>query len=455
MQRAVRDTPADVQKGQKKMRTSKILIALAAVLMLLPAGATATQSAAPRSSSNLELVAEIKGGGGTDLEFFSRTLATYKDATGEMITPAEPVERHFSLVGNQTSGAKVVDITNPETPYVAAVVPDCKIGQGDVQVTADGMVAAIAKQSAGTCKRTSPGTGSLSNGSAMVDLADVYAPKVVGFAVESQGSHNNTLHPSGDFLYISTSALAPSNGHETRIPIFDVSDPANPVKVKDFLVPGNGPHDIRFSADGKRAYFAGISMFHIVNTEDPKNPSVVSRIIPPGGSIGHDTLITKDKRFLFLGDEAGGGQIYPCPGGAIYAYDLTDERAPILLGAAEAGGGPVFARNIEEAPGPQTTGGCTSHVMELNPDGKSLSLGWYRLGTRTFSFASFYNPDGTPKAAAGIAAAWGKYGVGLVETGFMIPDNANTWAAKQYSKVPGYIFSDDLNLGFYVTKIKS
>ncbi len=36
----------------------------------------------------------------------------------------------------------------------------------------------------------------------------------------------------------------------------------------------------------------------------------------------------------------------------------------------------------------------------------------------------------------------------------MIPDNANTWSAKQYAKVPGYIFSDDLNLGFYVTKIK-
>ena len=434
------------------MTKARIVAALAFALLLLPQVAGGTEEVAPRSSPNLELVAQIPGGG-TDLEFFSRTLSTYMEADGTMVTPAVPVERHFSLAGNPSLGARIIDITNPQQPFVAATVPNCRIGQGDTQVTADGMVAAIAKQGDGTC-RTMTGPA-LSNGSALVDLSNVYDPKVVGRAIESQGSHNNTIHPSGDFLYISTSALAPSDGSNSRVPIFDISNPAAPTKVKDFMIPGNGPHDIRFSADGKRAYFAGISAYHIVNTEDPKNPSIISTIVPPGGSIGHDTLITKDKRFLFLGDEAGGGQIFPCPGGAIYVYDLTDERAPILLGAAEAGGGPVFARNIDEVPGPQRTGGCTSHVMELNPDGKSLTLGWYTLGTRVFDFSSFYNADGTPKTAAGIAASWGKFGVGLVETGYMIPDGAVTWAAKQYAKVPGYIFSNDTAYGFYVTKIKS
>jgi hypothetical protein len=40
------------------------------------------------------------------------------------------------------------------------------------------------------------------------------------------------------------------------------------------------------------------------------------------------------------------------------------------------------------------------------------------------------------------------------ETGWIVPQGANTWSAKQYIGVPGYIFSDDLALGFYVTKIK-
>jgi hypothetical protein len=439
------------------MTRMRMVSALSFSLLLLPQMAGGAEVAAPRSSANLEYVTSLPGGGGTDLEFFSRTLETYKDRDGNFIEPPEPVERHFALVGDENSPARIIDITSPEQPFVASSIPNCSVSQGDPQVTQDGMVAAIAKQGGGTCRIT-PNGAVLSNGSAIIDLSDVYAPMVVGRATESLGSHNNTIHPSGDYLYISTSTEAPTKAEtaESRIPIFDISNPAAPVKVKDFMAPVNGPHDIRFSADGKRAYLAGISAFHIVNTEDPRNPSLISTIVPPGGTIGHDTLVTPDKNFLFLGDEGGGGLPYPCPGGAIYAYDIRDEETPILLGLAQAGGGPVTNRNLEEpAPGTAGSAGCTSHVMELNPDQKSLTLGWYGLGSRMFSFSSFYNADGTPKTAGNIAAAWGKFGVGLVETGFMIPDGANTWSAKQYAKVPGYIFSDDLVLGFYVTKIKS
>ncbi len=428
--------------------TRKHLVAiLAAALLLVPLTAGGI-TAAPRHSANLRLVANIPGSGGTDIEFFSRTLTSYLTSEGNEITPPEPVERHFALVGNQNNPANIVDITSPEQPYVAASIPNCSVSQGDVQVTKDGMVAAIAKQGGGTC-RTVTGQ-SLTGGSALIDLSDVYNPRVVGRAIESQGSHNNTIHPSGDYLYISTSALAPTDGSNSRVPIFDISNPANPVKVMDFMIPVNGPHDIRFSPDGKRAYFAGISAFYIVNTEDPRNPSIISRIVPPGGSIGHDTLVTPDKAFLFLGDEGGGGSSYPCPGGAIYVYDIRIEAAPILLGAAEAGGGPVTTRHIDEAAAGGVPSGCTSHVMELNPNNKSLTIGWYSLGTRVFDFSMLYDGN-TPRPLP--ALAWGRFGAVLVESGYMVPDGANTWSAKQYAKVPGYIFSDDRNLGLYVTKI--
>lgn len=433
------------------MITRPLVALIGAVLLLVPQSWAAGADDAPRSSPNLELVATIPGGG-TDLEFFSRTLGTYKAADGAMVTPLEPVERHFSLVGSPGQGPRIVDITNPEQPYVASAVPNCRINQGDVQVTGDGTVAAIAKQGSGTCRTVTGRT--LANGSAIVDLSDVYNPQVVGLAPESSGSHNNTIHPSGDYLYISTSNAGPDSGTNAEVPIYDISDPAAPKLVTTWTTPGNAPHDIRFSEDGTRAYMAGISQYRIVDTSDPVNPKLISTIVPPGGTIGHDTLVTRDKAFLFLGDEAGGGAPYPCPGGAIYVYDIRNEANPVLLGAAEAGGGPVIGRNLGEVPGPARVGGCTSHVMELNPDGKSLTLGWYVLGTRTFSFAGLYNPDGTPKP--GPALSWGSNGVGMVETGYMIPtDTASTWAAKQYGKVPGYIFSNDGSAGFYVTRIKS
>jgi hypothetical protein len=408
-------------------------------------------TAAPRHSANLKLVASIPGTGGTDIEFFSRTLTSYVDAEGNTITPPEPVERHFALVGDLNSPANIVDITSPEQPFVASSIPDCSVSQGDIQVTKDGMLAAIARQGNGTCRKS---TGqALGNGSIIVNLSDVYAPKVVGHAPVSGGSHNHTLTPDGRYLYISDCApvCAGGTGH---VPIFDLADPTKPVLVKDWALTGSSPHDVRFSPDGKRAYMAGISTYRIVNTEDPRNPQVITEIVPPGGTIGHDTLVTPDGAFLFLGDEGGGGSDYPCPGGAIYAYDIRIEAAPIFLGLAEAGGGPITNRNIDET-GPGGVDACTAHVMEINPNKKSLTLGWYGLGSRVFDFSSFYNADGTPKTVAGAAAAWGRFGVGLVETGYMIPDGANTWSAKQYSKVPGYIFSDDLNLGFYVTKILS
>jgi hypothetical protein len=446
------------------MKCRPVAIASAALLALaaVPAAAGIMTAEAPRNTPNLELVASgITGPGGTDIEFFSRTLDAYKtSADSALVTAGAPVERHFALVGNQTSGAKIVDITIPEQPFIASAIQDCTVGQGDPQVSKDGTLATIAYQTSGSCRTVNGDT--VKKGSAIVDLRDVYDPKVIGGAPETQGSHNNTLHPGGRYLYISTSALAPSNAPNTRIPVYDLqgwqdweaTGGFSPKHVTNFMVPVNGPHDIRFSDDGKRAYFAGVSAYHIVNTENPEKPALISSITPPGGTIGHDTLVTPDKRFLFLGDEAGGGGLYPCPGGAVYAYDLADERAPLLLGATVAGGGPVFNRNLTETPGTTGTGGCTSHVMELNPDKKSFTIAWYVLGTRVFDFSSFYNADGTPKTAAGISAAWGQYGVGLVEKAYMVPEKANTWSAKQYGKVPGYIFSDDIALGLYVSKIK-
>lgn len=336
---------------------------LAAAALLAPASAPAQTSQA-RSSANLELVAQgITGQGGTDLEFFSRELSVYMDKDKNMVPADPPVERHFAMVGNQTSGAKIVDITDPTAPYIVSGVENCTVGQGDIQVTDDGTKAAIAFQTSGNCRRYDNRT--LQRGSILVDLTDVYAPVVAGGAAEPSGSHNNTLHPSGDYLYISTSNLAETSG-KGRVPIFDVRDPYNPVKVTDFRFDApNSPHDIRFSDDGERAYFAGISTYSIVNTEDPTKPSIISRIVPPGGTIGHDTLVTPDKAFLFLGDEAGGGSTYPCPGGAIYVYDIRTEAAPILLGAVEAGGGPVTGRDLEGTGGANRTGGCTAHVSDF------------------------------------------------------------------------------------------
>lgn len=446
-------------------RKSLPLLALALVAGQLSANANDVPQY--RGSPNMELVAQIPGAGGTDLEFFSRQLREWRDFDGDVHTvpDGEPaVTRHFAMVGNQLSptaatagpmsgGAKIVDITNPQVPFIASAIQDCAVGQGDIQVTKGGTVGAIAWQTGAGLNRCATHDGRvLARGSVLVDLTDVYNPLVVGGAPEPSGSHNQTIHPSGDYLYISTSS---GSG---KIPIFDIRDPAKPVKVKNWN-PGSGdnPHDIRFSDDGTRAYMAGIDQFRIVDTTDPTNPKLISTFTVPGSTIGHDVLVTPDKAFLFAGDELNGGGTAPCPGGAVYVYDIqgSKETAPVLLGLVEAGAGPVSGRNNDEVGVPPvSTSGCTSHVMDLNPNKKSFTIGWYQAGTRVFDFSGLYNADGTPKSDTNVLA-WGAHGVGPVkEIGWIIPQGANTWSAKQYAGVPGYIFSDDLNLGLYVTKIK-
>lgn len=180
-------------------------------------------------------------------------------------------------------------------------------------------------------------------------------------------------------------------------------------------------------------------------------PRVISTFFPPGASIGHDTLVTPDGAFLFAGDEGGGGLTYPCPGGAIHVYDIRAEATPIYLGQAYAGAGPVTNRDAELTTEVGSPTACTSHVMDLNPDKQSLTIGWYGAGSRVFDFSGLY--DAARKASPAPAAAYGHDGVGLVESGWIRPDGGSTWSAKQYGPVPGYIFSDDLRLGFYVTRV--
>ncbi|MDQ3990804.1 MAG: hypothetical protein M3245_00635 [Actinomycetota bacterium] len=437
-------------------RLTKLTLALSLIAIVIPGPAAAGpadagHSTAYRSSPNMELVAHIPSTRGTDLELFSKTLATYRDADGNSVTPDEPVERHFVMLGNDTHGTKIFDVTIPEDPFVASAIRDCTVGQGDIQVRHDANLAAIAWQTSAGMNRCQTEDGAvLRRGSILVDISDVYDPKVVGGAPDASGAHNQTIHPSGDYLYISTSTGSPG-----RIPIYDITEPSEPRLVKVWSPPsGNSPHDIRFSDDGTRAYMAGNAQYRIVDTTDPENPTVITTFTPPGTTLGHDVLVTPDKAFLFLGDEAGGGSLFPCPGGAVYAYDIRNEAEPVLLGTAHAGGGPVTDRNLLEANAGRA-GGCTSHVIDLNPDKKSFTIGWYVLGTRTFDFSSLYNADGSPRPGNGLSWGSNQAGSGPVETGYMIPEAGDTWSAKQYHKLPGYIFSGDRAIGFYITKIKS
>jgi hypothetical protein len=171
---------------------------IAAVLILLAAAPAASASENLTHVKNLAY-APANGGtpnSGTDIEFASLN------------------GREYALAGSYKNGLQIVDITDPENAQIAAVY-DCGVTQGDVQVFrqddmpgrtfatytsdtwGDGTSSCYREaQALGFDVLKADGTGR--NGTFIVELTDPLAPRTVSFLEVVQGSHNMTVHPTGN-----------------------------------------------------------------------------------------------------------------------------------------------------------------------------------------------------------------------------------------------------------------
>ncbi|HVM11398.1 MAG TPA: S8 family serine peptidase, partial [Actinomycetota bacterium] len=188
----------------------------------------------------------------------------------------------------------------------------------------------------------------------------------------------------------------------------------------------HSPHDIFFNATGTRAYTASVTHSDILDTTDPTNPRLIASIHDPAINIHHDTQVTPDGKTLIIGDELAGAATGPqCPGGGLHFYDITNEAQPRKIGV-------FFADTQDRA------NLCTAHVFRINPDGKSLVIGWYNGGTRIVDIS---DPNG----------------LGPHEIAHMVPTGlggnsgvANSWASKAYK---GYVYSNDRARGLDIMQL--
>ena len=266
---------------------------------------------------------------------------------------------------------------------------DCGVTQGDVQVfrqadepgrTFIGYASDTFGDGTSTCYREAQalgfdvlkadGTGK--NGTFIADVTDPLHPKTVGFVEVAQGSHNQTIHPSGNFLYNSNSDLITSI--EPAIEVFDISDPRRPEGRRRAGAPaaaglGTESHDITFSDDGKRAYSAALSQGVIIDTRDPANPSIISSFLDPTINVWHQMdpfTITdasgREREFVIAEDEfAGALGTGQCPNGGVHVFETT--------GALERNPQKVGYWNIDTlGPTDQVDGRCTAHVFDIHEE---------------------------------------------------------------------------------------
>ena len=347
------------------------------MLALGAPSALAQSATAGEHSDNMEFVGnlpyELKNGGtsshGTDIEF------------------ARIGGRQYALAGSYNNGMQIVDITSPRDSRIVSVY-DCGITQGDIQVFRQAdkpgrIFASYASDTFGdgtsTCYQeaaalgfeTMKSNGQGRNGTFIADITDPLNPTTVSFVEVTQGSHNQTIHPSGNYLYNSNSDLITS--FQPAIEVFDISNFAAPVKVKELALPtrpglGTESHDISFKTDGTRAYSAALSQGVVINTENPADPSVISSWMDPAINVWHQAepytmrdASGRERTFVIAEDEFAGA----AGGRSARAAASTSTRSPATsrtrprrsaTGTSTTSG----SRATPRAPAPPTCSGSTS-----------------------------------------------------------------------------------------------
>jgi hypothetical protein len=380
--------------------------------------------------------------------------------------------RQYALAGSYRNGLQIVDITKPQEARIAGVY-DCGVTQGDVQVfrqadmpgrTFIAYTSDTFGDGTSTCYREAAAlgfnvrkaNGSGRNGTFIAEVTDPTAPRTVSFVEFTKGSHNMTVHPSGNWLYNSNSDLITSVAGKPGIEYTDISDLSKPGATKLLPLPirpglGTESHDITFNEDGTRAYSAALSQGVIIDTTDPGNPSIVTSFLNPAINVWHQadpfTLTDatgREREYLMVEDEyagaAGGGQ---CPNGGVWFYEITGEleKNPMLLG--------YF--NIDEIrpTDDPALGRCTAHVFDIHEDEQIATVAWYNAGSRVLDLSAL---TGVSLGGAQLA------GEGVREIGFARFPGGEAWSAKtpRIHPVTGdfYLYANDIERGLDIWKFE-
>jgi hypothetical protein len=438
----------------------RVAAVVAAAVALVTGGAVPAAAQDPVTSPNMGHVKNL------GYEARNGTIPNY----GTDIEFATLGGREYALAGSYRNGLQIVDITEPKQATIVSVY-DCGITQGDVQVfrQADMPGRAFVTYTSdtygdgtSTCYRDAQalgfevhkanGTGR--NGTFIAEITDPTAPTTISFVEFPQGSHNMTVHPSGEWLYNSNSDLITS--FRPAIEYTDISDPAKPGPTNELPLPtrpglGTESHDITFNEDGSRAYSAALSQGVIIDTEDPAAPEIVTSFLNPAINVWHQSdpftltdATGRQREFLVVEDEyagaAGGGQ---CPNGGMWFYEVTGdlEKNPALVG--------YF--NIDEVrpTDEPALGRCTAHVFDIHEEAQIMTVAWYNEGARVLDVSGL---TGITIGGSQIS------GDGVKEIGSARFTGSDTWAAKtpRIHPVRGdfYLYSNDVERGLDIWRFR-
>jgi hypothetical protein len=377
-------------------RPATRLLALGFLLTVVIGGAGSASAGATgaEKSPNISLLENFPYNGGTDIDFRGKYV--------------------YAGVEDDAGGLLILDVSGG-VPRKVGFVP-CPGSQNDVAVVKPGIVAMGFHN--GGC------LGLQFGGIRLIDVRSPSKPRMLGTVQIPGGTHTLTVYPGQPFIFASPGGLG---GVES---IIDVSDPKHPAVVAEY---GNNPagcHDLSFHVyedESVLAFCPGAGSTEIWDASTPTDPQLLS-IIPGHMEFPHAAVASPDGDLLLVSDEAFVG--HECvsaghaPVGALWAYDISNPAAPILMGQISnpRGSSPVAAVFQYS---------CTAHNLNFIPDTRLAVVSWYTAGTTVVDFSNPTLP---------------------VEVAFFREVDSYTWSSYYYR---GLIYANDLNRGLDVLKLES
>ncbi|WP_370326001.1 cell wall-binding repeat-containing protein [Euzebya sp.] len=358
----------------------------------------------------------------------------------------------YAIAGTYMNGLQIVDIADPEDAAVVSTY-DCGVLQGDVQIfTRDGRTYATYTSEDTTsivwrsdCVADAVAAGDIAfadddgdgepddlspaYGTYIADITDPLRPTYGGFIAVPEGSHNGTVHPSGEWFYNSDSALI--TDVTPQIQIYDLRDLDDITRVGTVDLPvrpglGTSSHDITFNANGTRMYSAALSQTVIFDTTDPAAPVEVSSFVDPAINVEHQAdpvTVTnsagEQRELLIVEDElAGAAGNGFCPGGGMHVYDVTGDNE---LNPALNKVGTYFIPEFRPAGTGSGQGEaitCTSHVFRIYPEQQIITIAWYNAGVWVLDISGLADAATSPVSQP-------------IETlGYAYFEDSDTWSFK-------------------------
>jgi hypothetical protein len=276
------------------------------------------------------------------------------------------------------SGVFIYDLSDPDNMVLASHFDP---GPGRIRFTE-----AVVKGNRGYF---GTGTNASAMGVMIVDLTDPYNPVHIGSVTPTIGNGFPAVHEMeiwGNYL-----VECAQSGTNKIIKFINISDPANPVFIRDLLTPEAGyVHATHIR--GNRLFASGFGsgqvrgktyIYDVSNIETQAPVLLASFIDISGSNVFNDQQIhsswsSEDGNYLYVGREQVGStsQSFPMNSGEIRVYDIHDPTQPVAVNRIN---GAMLRLN-----------GSSPHNPVVK--GNRLYVSWYEAGLQVFDISDPPNP---------------------------------------------------------------